>query len=74
MSGHRLHKSKEYRERAHRSREVAHWMSDRATRQHLLKTAQHFETLAESEEQEVRESILSREIDPSAGRLIRSRF
>ena len=56
VSGHRLHKAKQYRERAKRSREVAHWMSNLDTKQHLLETAQYFEALAESEEAEAQRS------------------
>jgi hypothetical protein len=56
VSGHRLQKAKEYRERANRSREVAQWMTDRATKQHLLETAQHFEMLAETAEADAQKS------------------
>ncbi len=57
VSGHRSQKAKAYRERAHRSREVAHGMTVRVTKQHSLETAQHFETLAVSEEAEARKTI-----------------
>jgi hypothetical protein len=54
VSGHLLHKANEYRERAKRSREIAHWISSIEAKQHLLETAQHFEALAEREEAEAR--------------------
>jgi hypothetical protein len=39
VSSHRFHKAQEYRERAKRSREIAHWLSSIETKQHLLETA-----------------------------------
>jgi hypothetical protein len=66
VSGHRLQKVKEYRERAIRSREVAHWITDRETKQHLLETARHFEGLAEREETEAQKSPLTEMPKPGA--------
>jgi hypothetical protein len=52
-----LSRAAEYRRQAQQAREVAAWIYIHETRQQLLETARHLETLAEDEERRAREMM-----------------